>query len=189
APRRLSVRRATRKWCASRPRVSNMPTELPELLGDPLFQLNTLLWLAQPLPAGAEIAPLLHRQGFTVYAVAPHLPLPPDLQLSAQEAGLRVQPGTRPDVVLTHAATNRYAFVECKRSSFGPSTTTATQALTLIVLSGPRSADIMAVPVTEALSAFLVPDSQRELLANTLCVLSQELTAAGIAPGVAAVMA
>ena len=47
-----------------------MPT-LPELVKDPVFQLNVLLWLAQPLPqAYQEIIPLFYGHGFDVYALA-----------------------------------------------------------------------------------------------------------------------
>jgi hypothetical protein len=166
-----------------------MPPAPTELLGDPLFQLNTLLWLTQPLHEDAGITPLFFRRGFTVYAVAPLLAIPPDVRLAAQNAGLDMQPSTRPDVVLTHAATERYAFIECKRSSFGTATTTAAQALTLLALAGPRAAEIMAVLVSSALSAFLVPDAEREQLAQTVDQLLDLLAAAGIAGGPGAVLA
>ena len=47
-----------------------------DLVSDPLFQLNVLLWLTQPLPQGSALVPLLYQQGFTVYAISPALALP-----------------------------------------------------------------------------------------------------------------
>jgi len=58
-----------------------MTLEVNELIGDPLFQLNALLWLTQPLPHGDRITPLFYQHGFTVYAIAPLLPVPLDLRL------------------------------------------------------------------------------------------------------------
>ena len=48
---------------------------LSELIRDPIFQLNVLLWLAQPLPSGYGITSLLHSRGFDVYAIALRLSL------------------------------------------------------------------------------------------------------------------
>jgi hypothetical protein len=118
-----------------------MPT-LPELVKDPVFQLNVLLWLAQPLPqAYQEITPLFFNQGFDVYALAPLLTLPPDILLVMRDHEFAVQARTRPDVILAQELTGKFAITECKRGSFGVDSSTAQQARALLVLAGPRCHD------------------------------------------------
>ena len=67
-----------------------------ELVSDPLFQLNAILWLAQPLPVESNIIPLLHRQGFAVYAIAPLLSMPLDVRLIATARRCQCKSGCDP---------------------------------------------------------------------------------------------
>src|SRR5881296_3799088 len=89
-------------------------------VSDPLFQLNVMLWLTQPLPQGSQIVPLLHQRGFSVYAISPALVVPLDIQLAARTAQIALQSSGRPDVVVTHEEERKFAFTECKAISFGP---------------------------------------------------------------------
>jgi len=157
-----------------------------KLIGDPLFQLNALLWLAQPMPSESEIRPLLYEQGFTVYAIAPLLGLPPDLRLVAQEAGINMQERVRPDVVLAHEGARKFAFTECKKSSFGATSCTAEQGRSLLVVAGPRAAEVLGLPpgqVADSLLAFMTPQTEQGPLAQTLPTLYEELDAAQIPAG------
>lgn len=132
-----------------------MPSTHDDLLKDPLFQLNMLLWLAQPLPAGNEISPLLYRRGFTVYAIAPLLPLPLDVRQVVHDT-LALQSGVRPDIVLVHNQERKFAFHECKTNSFGPDSSTAAQIRSLLIISGSRAAEILGLQhgnVSASLSA------------------------------------
>ncbi|MBM3301542.1 MAG: hypothetical protein FJY85_16520, partial [Deltaproteobacteria bacterium] len=155
-----------------------MTLEVNELIGDPLFQLNALLWLTQPLPHGDRITPLFYQHGFTVYAIAPLLPVPLDLRLVAQQAGIAMRDGVRPDAVLTRESDRKFAFAECKAGSFGPTSSTAEQARSLLVVAGPRAAEVLGLAsgqVADSLLAFVVPEAGRELLAPTLVSLGKEL--------------
>ncbi len=155
-----------------------MISEPNELLKNPLFQLNVLLWMAQPLPEDYGITPLLYRRGFTVYAIAPLLPLPPDVRLATEQVQMSVQAGARPDVVLTQESARKFAFAECKASSFGPTSSTAEQARTLLIVAGPRAAEVLGLAsgqVTDSLLTFVIPDDQRGPLAQTLADLHNEL--------------
>jgi len=149
-----------------------------ELLKDPLFQLNVLLWLAQPLPDGNEITPLFYAKGFMVYAVALLVGPPPDLRLMAQEARISMQDRVRPDVVLALRSNHKFGFAECKKSSFGPTSSTAEQARSLLVVAGPRAAEVLGLDsgrVADSLLAFVIPENDREPLARTLANLHEEL--------------
>ena len=157
-----------------------------ELIRDPLFQLNALLWLAQPLPKKCEINPLLYHKGFTVYAVAPPLPVPLELRLMAQEAQIEMQASVTPDVVLAHKGARKFAFAECKANSFGPTSSAAEQAQSLLVVAGPRAADVLGLApgrVADSLLAFMTPQTEQGPLAKTLASLYKELNAAQIPAG------
>lgn|GEM_PF-967420 len=162
-------------------------TPMPnELIRDPLFQLNVLLWLAQPMPNESEIRPLLYEQGFTVYAIAPLLGLPPDLRLMAQEAQINIQERARPDVVLAHEGARKFAFAECKANSFGPTSSTAEQGRSLLVVAGPRAAEALGLApgqVADSLLAFMTPQTEQGPLAQTLATLYEKLDAAQIPAG------
>jgi len=153
-------------------------TSIPnELLKDPLFQLNAVLWLTQPLPGGSEITPLLYNQGFTVYAIAPLLGPPLDLRLAAQEAGISMQERVRPDAVLAHESDRKFAFTECKASSSVLTSSTA-QARSLLVVAGPRAAEVLGLAsgqVSASLLGLVIPESDREPVTQTLVSFSKEL--------------
>jgi hypothetical protein len=157
-----------------------------ELIRDPLFQVNALLWLAQPTPSGSEVSPLLYEQGFTVYAIAPLLGPPLDLRLKAQEAQINMQERVRPDVVLAHEGARKFAFAECKANSFGPTSSTAEQARSLLVVAGPRAAEALGLApgqVADSLLAFMTPQTEQGPLAQTLATLYEKLDAAQIPAG------
>jgi hypothetical protein len=150
-----------------------------DLVSDPLFQLNVLLWLTQPLPEGSHFVPLLYQRGFTVYAIAPALAVPPDVFLAAQGTTVSIQQNGRPDVVLTHEEERKFAFVECKASSFGPGVKAAEQARAFMLMAG-RAAEVLglaASQVTDAILGYMVPESQKVSLQQTLVALARELTA------------
>src|SRR6266581_3195760 len=123
---------------------------LPELIRDPIFQLNVLLWLAQPLPSGDAITPLLHSGGF------------------------EVQVGVRPDVILAKESSGKFAITECKGSSFGSGSSTAHQARTLLALAGPRCHEVLGLQpqaVRESTLTYLLPSSQRPAMRATISEL------------------
>lgn len=162
-------------------------TSIPnELLKDPLFQLNILLWLAQPLPSKMEVIPLFYTKGFTVYAIAPLIGPPPDVRLAAQQAGIGIQERLRPDVVLAHENDAKFAFAECKASSFGPTSSTAEQARSLLVVAGNRAAEVLGLApsqVSTTILGYLIPENDRVPLTQTVANLFKELGQNGLPAG------
>jgi len=157
-----------------------------DLVRDPLFQLNAVLWLTQPLPQGAEIRPLLHESGFGVWAIAPALAPPPDLQLRAKDRGVALQASTRPDVVIANSERGLFAVTECKASSFGEESSNAAQARSLLVVGGPRCSEVLAITpndVSGTLVAFVLPEDQKTDFAPTLESLAGALSDAQLFPG------
>jgi hypothetical protein len=154
-----------------------------ELLRDPLFQLNSVLWLAQPMPADADITPLLYNQGHAVYAIAPLLTVPLDLRLVARDAALDLRDGVRPDVVLKHRTEARFAFVECKANSFGEGSDSAQQSRSLLAVASARAAEVLGL-APEQVSAsrlfYVVPSECQRPLEQTLSELRSQLHAVAL---------
>lgn len=162
-----------------------------ELIADPLFQLNAVLWMAQPLPEGYPITPLLHRSGFDVYALAPRLVVPLELRLTADQNELPLHQSVSPDVVLNRETEGKFAFIECKRSSFSPQSDTSHQARALLIVAGPRAGE--ALGLTESLTmdtllTYLTSEDQRNLLAPTLRSLASDLGGVGIPTAASAIL-
>ena len=169
-----------------------MSCKADDLIRDPLFQLNALLWMAQPLPSDAEIKPLLYERGFAVWAIAPPLAPPPDLRLRAQDHGIVLQASVRPDVITANAASRRFAVTECKASSFGTQSSTAEQARSLLIVGGPRCSEVLGISddaVSESIIAFLMPEDQKDAFSPTLSELDEELTKADLPPGPSCILA
>ena len=148
-------------------------------VSDPLFQLNVLLWLTQPLPQGSQIVPILHQRGFAVYAISPALGVPLDLQLAARAAQIAHQSNGRPDVVLTHEEQRKFAFTECKASSFRPDSETAEQARAFLLIAGSRAAEVLGLnpsQVKDSVLGYLVPENQKAGLQTALVTMGSELT-------------
>lgn len=154
-----------------------------DIINDPLFQLNALLWLAQPISHESTIVPLLHDKGFSVYAIAPALAIPPDLKLKAQDSGISTIDLIRPDVVLANEVDGKFAMTECKKSSFGPTSTTSEQARGMILVSGPHAADVLGLSKDQVKSTIFVyatDEHNREPLKQTLNTLISELQTKGL---------
>ena len=160
--------------------IENNPTR------DPLFQLNMILWLAQPLPINASIKPLLYNKGFMVHAISPLLTVPPDVRIAAQEAQVVLQDVVCPDVVLSNEINRKYSIFECKASSFSPSSSTAKQARSLFVVSGSRAAEVLGLvsdQVSESLLIFGTRESERNRFEPSLNSLFSEIQAKRLPAG------
>jgi len=157
-----------------------------ELIRDPLFQLNTLLWLTQSLPTGICWKPLFRRADFQVYAIAPMLAPPPDVLLAVKESQLAFQERCRPDIVLYRARDSCFVLVECKGGSFGTASTAAEQARTFLIVSGSRLHESLGLPesdVGKCLASYLVAEDDMPRMKKTLTELFDEIKTWRIAPG------
>lgn len=162
------------------------PSMIDRLIRDHLFLQNLVMWLAQPLTSLDDVRPILHEQGFSIVALGRLLSLPADVRASVRVADLATQQSTRPDVLLRHEAERKYFFVECKENSFGPQSTTANQARTLLLVAGPRAAETLGLDrreVTASYLGFMVPDDKVALLTKTLGSLHAEMAHARLPSG------
>jgi hypothetical protein len=163
-----------------------------ELVADPVFQLNSLLWLTQPLPAGSGIRPVLREQGYEVDAIGPSITLPLDILLLVKDSGLPHQDHIRPDVVLCRQTDRRYGVMECKGNSFGPDSSTSKQARTLLLAVGLRLDEALGLQtgtISRNTAAYLVPSQAAMEMGVTLQTLGAELSAKGLRSGASCVLA
>ena len=163
-----------------------MNQKVSELCGDPLFQLNLAIWMAQPKPKHFPVRPIFHESGFEIYSIGPLLALPPDIRLIFEGSALCCQISAKPELVLAIASRKKICMLECKRSSFWINSTTAHQARTLMILSGPVAAEVMAIGPrgsVRGILAYLTRANQAMDLQSTLVSLKKELKGAKLESG------
>ena len=163
-----------------------MRQKIEDLCGDPLFQLNLSIWLAQSTPANFSVRPVFYESGFTIHSIGPLLPLPPDIRLQARESQLDCQDGAKPELVLEAGNRSKLVIVECKRSSFGATSKTARQARTLLLASGPIMPEVLAIgkrSSSQGALYYLTRSDQVLLLENTLAELTEEIRRVNLSAG------
>jgi len=155
-----------------------MIQKVEQLCGDPLFQLNLAIWLAQPIPRSFSIRPIFYESGFSIYSVGLLLALPPGLRLDIKKHALDCQDGAKPDLILATDNREKLCILECKRASFGVDSSTAKQSRTLMLLSGPVVSEVMALGQqvsAQGILVYLTKTDQMMNLQNTLKELSREI--------------
>src|SRR3989338_8016764 len=109
---------------------------IDKIIGDHLFQMNLILWLAQPIGMNIGLRAILAESGYSVYSIAPSLALPIPIRQRIREKNINAQDGCSPDIILGKEKSNFFLLVECKKQSFGPDSSTSEQARTLLLLDG-----------------------------------------------------
>jgi hypothetical protein len=157
---------------------------------DPLFQLNAVLWMLQPHPAhSTAVNAVLYRSGYAVRSIGQTLTADPGLERSlATKLELRGAP--RPDVLASSAADDPWPIFECKKSSFGPESSTSAQALKVLVRGSDLSLAVGAPaghPVSGC-AVFVTRDDQARALQDTIDQLRAAAEQAGVPAAPAATL-
>lgn len=155
-----------------------MNLDIKELCKDPLFQLNLSIWLAQPQSSiDFYIYPLFYESGLSIYSIGPLLALPPDIR-GVVSGKVGCQDEARPDLVLESKKAKKYCILECKSSSFGPESSTAEQARTLLLIAGPIISEVLGLGTRgqdDCMLCYLIGPNQTEWLKTTLGSLEKEI--------------
>lgn len=149
----------------------------------PLFQLNLMLWLTWPTKY-AGIKPIFREQGFSLQAIGQPLSLSFILYSRLTEANIPVQNSAYVDLLLINNSKQVLIPIECKKKSFGPTSSTSKQANCLLCHSGTDIAQVIGLPKARDWYAFLyyvVEDGYQEPMLNTLTQLTANLKQAQIA--------
>lgn len=151
--------------------------------GDPLFQLNAVLWMLQPIPNSSAVNAGLHDRGYAVRSLGQTLTADAGLErVLSVELGLRGAPA--PDVLASAPADNPWPVFECKRSSFSAGSSTSSQASKILA----RSADLSLTagsPPGQRIGGcvvFVTRENQAAELQQTLDELRATLDEAGVLP-------
>ena len=151
--------------------------KLDELIRDPIFQLNLLLWMARDQPeAAARVQPLFHRWGYHFLMVETPVPLPPALVSAITASGLAITVNPEPEMILGHATRRDALYLEAKRESFSSESSTAKQARGHLLAAGAAFKEVVT-PYERALLCYVLPEERRTLMETCLTELRQQLDA------------
>ena len=154
-----------------------MNLNINELCKDPLFQLNLAIWLAQSQPPEFCVYPLFYESKLNIYSIGPLLALPPSIRLDVANK-INCQDAVRPDLIFEALGKKKLCILECKSSSFGPESSTALQAKTLLLVAGPIISEVLAVGKrgeNECMLCYFIGPDNIELMEETLNALSKEI--------------
>jgi len=155
-----------------------MNQKIDEICQDPLFQLNLMLWLDQQQPhQDYYIYPLFNISGLNIYSIGPLLSLPPDIILHISDK-IDIQKRARPDLILKVQKDNKFCILECKASSFGPASSNATQAKTLLLMAGSIISEVLGIgkrDENKCMLCYLVGSGKPELMEETIKSLKEEI--------------
>jgi len=121
--------------------------------------------------------------GFAVYAVDRRIPLPLDV-LARLRSSIKIQPSCSPDIVMLNKPKMWALLLECKASGFGPCSSQAIQARTLLLVCGTQIGNHFGVgSLQSSLLAFVLPSKDLVLQRERLSVLADEIKKYGQVPG------
>ncbi len=107
--------------------------KIEEIIEDPLYQLNLILWLLQPLKNNYPLRPILKEAGYKLFAIAPSMPLSPELRDKIVSASIDCTIEPEPDILLSRNEEKEFVICECKRQLFKNESDSAKQARALLL--------------------------------------------------------
>lgn len=154
------------------------------ITADPVFQLNCALWMLQPLPGVASAPkPVLHNAGYRVRYIGAQLVASPDIERRLSSC-LGLKGSAAPDVIASASDGERWLAIECKASSFGPESSTSSQALKILAHAADLSPTVVAAArdTVAGAAVYVTRDNEAAPLYQTLTKLADRLSAANISP-------
>lgn len=156
------------------------PIDLTKLVGDNVFQLNSLLWMLTPTQEELGLTPLLLNAGFRLSAINPDLNLDPGTIARLTEAQIKSNRSCCPEVVIYRKQDKKSALVECKRDGFGLDSSNCEQARALILAAALKDQTLTFLePHTACHLIFFVSHPAGERMRASLDGLNAEFDAAG----------
>jgi len=154
-----------------------------DLVRDPTFQLNILLWMAKEQPTeGYRVRPVFFEHGFKTIYIQQPFPLPEETSKAARESSLNISLAPEPELILARTRNGKALYFEAKVDSFSPDSSNSKQARGHLLATGPAFGEVLA-PLTSSLLCYVVPDDKRTLMFDSLSDLAVELSGQGLEPG------
>lgn len=157
-----------------------------ELIADPLYQVNLIIWMLQP-STGTPVNCILHAAGYKLRDIEPPLPLPLELANKLQEDGIRFANPVSPDLLVESSA-KEFVPIECKRTMFGSQPqegqgdSQIRQARSLLLQTPPVLADALGLQHSDIRSTHILyvsRDDPSKPQTAGLSELSSELQSSG----------
>lgn len=153
------------------------------LLGDPVFQLNLLLWMAMEQPdEGYRVRPLFHKWGFELLFIEQPFQFPVPLAAAIRGADPKISANPEPEMVLGRERDRKALYFEAKKSSFWVDSSNADQARGHLLAAGAAFAEVYT-PLEKCLLCYVLPEDKRTKMAECLEELAGALTEEGMSPG------
>jgi hypothetical protein len=155
-----------------------------QLIRDPVFQLNLLLWMAkeQP-PQGYVVKPLFFENGFGVIYIEQPFAFPQESILAIRGSGRDVSIAPEPELLLGRMTDKVALYLEAKADSFSTSSTkNCKQARGHLLAVGAAFAEVMT-PYRSCLLCYVVPEDRRTLMQECLEELVADLCGCGLNAG------
>lgn len=160
-----------------------MKVNIDELCKDPLFQLNLVIWLAQPQSDEYfYVYPLFYESGIHIHSIPKELPIPPDIRLKISQLQYDCQESAKPDLILeTNHIPKKFCLLECKASSFSVDSKNphpVRQSRALLLITGPVLSEVLAIGKrgqNEGVVCYFLGPDNIELMEKTLQFLEQEI--------------
>ncbi|MDQ3691517.1 MAG: hypothetical protein M3406_16100 [Chloroflexota bacterium] len=157
---------------------------MAHITGDPVFQLNTVLWMLQAFPdREGAVNPVLRHNGYAVRALGKRLSALPEIERAlATQLNLKGLP--QPDVLASAPTGSHWPIFECKSSSFSAESSTSEQASKIIA----RAADVAVVaglPPGKSIPGavvYVTRSDQAKAIGATLFELSELIVQSGLSP-------
>jgi len=155
---------------------------IDKIIGDHLFQMNLILWLAQPIGMNIGLRAILAESGYSVYSISPSLALPIPIRERIREKNIAAQDGCSPDIILKRKSSDLFMLVECKKQSFGIESSNSEQARTMLLLEGQVLAEALALSSTShvgSIVSYVTKDDQTVLIKTTCANIRAEIESSG----------
>ncbi|WP_457493137.1 hypothetical protein [Streptomyces sp. P5_D11] len=148
------------------------------LTRDPVFQVNSCLWLVSDQAVGISPIRPYFAAGYRLRALGPRFPFSSSIKPKLVSIGWNPAP-PEPDIVVHHHESGDHLVLECKASGFGSESSTAWQARKLLV-AGADSESALSVS-GDAFILYTLPVEDAELQMQCLEELHAEVEEAGLA--------
>ena len=154
-----------------------------ELIRDPVFQLNLLLWMAKEQPREDwRVRPLFWESGFAVLYVEQPFRFPVETTEAIQSSGLEISVSPESDLILARQRNGKALYFEAKANSFGTASSDCQQARGHLLAAGPAFAETYE-PLNACLLCYVLPSEGKSAMAKCLRQLAESLAVAKLAPG------
>jgi len=153
------------------------------LTGDPLFQLNLLILLTWRGYPRDEIDPIFVDAGYNLFRIEKNITIPDITRRRFETANFLLGNSVSPDLILENNTLKVFLAIECKRASFGASSTTANQLRKLLSLNGKDLGRIIGKTDNHAWSSlvtYILDTGNSSLMFETLQEVATQISSLGI---------